>query len=339
MRPLVSVVMPVRNAAATLPAALESLRAQTLPGVELLALDHASTDRTPEILEVMKCTYAHMRISAFPQEMGFAEVLNRGIAMAEGALIARMDADDVCHPERLRMQAARLQGEPELGVVASRVAFGGDAVAQAGYARHVEWSNGLLSHEDLALARFRESPLAHPSVMFRRELADRHGGYRDGPFPEDYELWLRWFDAGVRFGKLPETLLTWNDPPQRLSRTHPRYAPDAFYAVKADYLARWLARNNPHHPDVVVVGAGRVTRRRVEKLLENGVRVKAWADLDPGKIGRVYHGAPVIRHDDLPPPGAAFVVPFVSSTGAADYIRALLESRGFVRGRDFIEAA
>ena len=143
----------------------------------------------------------------------------------------------------------------------------------------------------------------------------------------------------MRFEKLPESLLTWNDPPHRLSRTHPRYAPEAFYAVKADYLAHWLARHNPHHPDIVVVGAGRVTRRRVEKLIARGIRVKAWADLDRRKVGRVYHGAPVIHHDDLPPPGTAFVVPFVSSTGAPEHIRALLESRGFVRGRDFIEAA
>lgn len=191
----------------------------------------------------------------------------------------------------------------------------------------------------MALACFRESPIAHPSVMFRRELISRYGGYRDGSFPEDYELWLRWFDAGVRFEKLPETLLTWNDPPNRLSRVHPNYAVENFYAVKAEYLARWLARNNPHYPDVLIVGAGRVTRRRVQKLIEKGIRVIAWADLDPAKIGRVYHNAPVIHHDDIPAPGTAFVVPFVSAIGAADQIRAMLESRGYSRGRDFIEAA
>ncbi len=104
-------------------------------------------------------------------------------------------------------------------------------------------------------------------------------------------------------------------------------------------LARWLARHNPRHPDVIVVGAGRVTRRRAERLMRHGIRVRAWADLDPAKIGRRYHGAPVIHHDDLPPPGAAFIVPFVSAIGAPEHIRALLESRGHVCGRDFIEAA
>ena len=344
--------MPVRNASATLPAVLASLaaaadalHAQTHFACELLALDHGSTDSTAIQLRAVadKDTYAHMRISVLslpgPEEVSFARVLNGGLERARGRFIARMDADDVCHPERLRRQTEHLLANASVDVAGCRVAYGGDRAAQAGYARYVDWINSLLSHDDMALARFRESPLAHPSVMFRRELVGQHGGYREGPFPEDYELWLRWFEAGVRFAKLPDTLLTWNDPPGRLSRVHPNYAPENFYAIKADYLARWLARHNPHHPDILVVGAGRVTRRRVEKLIEKGIRVKAWADLDPGKIGRVHHGAPVIHHHDIPPPGAAFVVPFVSAIGAPEHIRALLESRGHVRGRDFIEAA
>src|SRR5207247_9233486 len=128
---------------------------------------------------------------------------------------------------------------------------------------HVDWSNTLLSHQEISLARFVESPVVHPSVMFRRELIDRLGGYAEGQFPEDYELWLRWLEAGVRFEKLPEALLRWRDRDARLSRSDPRYDSEAFYRMKAIYLARWLAANNRHHPKIVVCGAGRLTRRRV----------------------------------------------------------------------------
>ena len=339
MSPLLSVILPVRDAAATLPAALSSLSAQSFADFELILIDHGSSDGTRALFGEWDGTFAQLRKSAISARTAFADVLNWGCTVSRGRFVARMDADDVCLPDRFRLQVEHLLQHPETGVVSSRVAYGGDPRAQSGYARYVEWINGLMTHEAMALVRFRESPLAHPSVMFRRELLETHGGYRDGLFPEDYELWLRWFQAGVRFAKLPETLLTWNDPPTRLSRVHPNYAFKNFYAVKAEYLARWLARNNPHHPDVLIVGAGRVTRRRVEKLIEKGIRVKAWADLDPDKIGRVYHGAPVIHHDAIPPPGAAFVVPFVSAIGAPEHIRALLESRGHVRGRDFIEAA
>lgn len=337
MRPLISVVLPVRNAGETLPAALASLRAQSLGEFELVAIDDASTDTTRDLLASSELP--HKIMVTLPKHAGLVSALDAGLARARGEFIARMDADDVCHPERLRIQAERLQSDPELGVVGCRVIFGGDRAAQAGYARYVDWINSLLAHEELALSRFRESPLAHPSVMFRRELIGRHGGYCAGPFPEDYELWLRWFEAGVRFAKTPESLLLWNDPPTRLSRVHSNYAPENFFELKAEYLARWLALHNPFYPDVVVIGAGRVTRRRVEKLIARGVRVKAWADIDPAKVGRRYHDAPVIHHDDLPVPGRAFVVPFVGSVGAANHIRVLLESRGYVRGRDFIEAA
>jgi glycosyltransferase involved in cell wall biosynthesis len=341
MPPLVSILLPVRDGAATLPAALASLRAQTFTDCELIAVDDHSRDATPELLASSSSfpyAYSHMAISVW-EAGGLVAALQAGLDRARGRFIARMDADDVCHPDRLRLQVERLRAEPDLGVVGCRVAFGGDRQRQAGYARYVDWINRLLTHDEMALARFRESPLAHPSVMFRRELLERHGGYREGPFPEDYELWLRWFEAGVRFAKVPETLLTWNDPPDRLSRRHPNYALANFYAVKAEYLARWLVAHNPHHPDIVVVGAGRITRRRVEVLMAQGVRVRAWADLDPRKIGQRHHDAPVIHHDDLPLPGRAFIVPFVGAIGAAEHIRALLASRGYVAGRDYIEAA
>ena len=334
MPPRVSVLLPFRDAAATLPRALESLRAQTFRDFELLALDHGSSDGAGLRLALPPAPCAQVRVQTFSRALPFADLLNAGLAMAQGDLIARMDADDTAHPERLRLQVEHLDRHPDVGVVASRVQFGG---AAAGYARHVDWGNTLLTHEDLALARFRESPLAHPSVLFRRAQVARYGGYRDGDFPEDYELWLRWFEAGVRFEKRPETLLTWNDPPGRLSRVDPRYAIEKFYAVKAGYLARWLAANNPHHPHITVVGSGRITRRRVDFLKAEGIVVDAWADIDRRKAGRILDGAPVIHHDDLPP--GAFVVPFVASIGAADHIRAMLERRGFARGRSFIEAA
>ena len=226
-----------------------------------------------------------------------------------------------------------------MGLVACRVEFGGNREAQAGYAAYVDWTNSLLEPEAIALNRFVESPLAHPSVMFRRELVDRFGGYRQGAFPEDYELWLRWLDAGVRMAKLPEVLLTWSDPPGRLSRTDGRYSVRAFYECKLEYLARWLAANNPRHPEVIVWGAGRETRKRAELLVRHGIRIVAYVDIDPRKLGQTIHGRPVLREDDLPAPGRGFVVSCVGSRGARDDIRGRLSGRGDVEGVHFILAA
>ena len=215
--PTISVLLPVHNGADTLRHALDSLKAQTLTDFEILAVDDGSTDDTRAVLAAFQKHDPRLRILPLPRS-GLVPALNAGLAQAQGCYIARMDADDICHPDRLRFQARYLSDNPEIGLVACRVGFGGNKKEAAGYAHYVDWTNTLLSHQDISLARFRESPLAHPSVMFRRALVDQQGdqqdGYAHGPFPEDYELWLRWLEQGVRMAKLPQTLLTWNDPPK-----------------------------------------------------------------------------------------------------------------------------
>jgi hypothetical protein len=85
-------------------------------------------------------------------------------------------------------------------------------------------TTGRTSSTPMPACIFLESPLAHPSVMLRRERIIGAGGYRDGAFPEDYELWLRLHRSGHRLAKLKQPLLDWRDEPGRLSRRDPRYA-------------------------------------------------------------------------------------------------------------------
>jgi glycosyltransferase involved in cell wall biosynthesis len=276
---------------------------------------------------------------------GIVAALDAGLAAARAPLIARMDADDEAHPERLAAQTAFLAA-PEhaaIGLVGCQVAYGGDRNANAGYALHVDWINALMTPEEIALNRFVESPFAHPSVMFRRELVERLGGYRDGDFPEDYELWLRWLDSGVRMAKVPQVLLTWHDPPGRLSRTAARYAPEAFFRTKAPWIARELMRlkGGGGTRPVWIWGAGRPTRKRAACLVAHGVTFAGYVDVDPKKTTPALggRGAPVIAPESIPPPGDVFVLGYVASRGARELIRTALRSRGHVEGRDFLMCA
>ncbi len=335
--PSVSVLLPVHDAAGTVARAVASIQRQTRADWELVAVDDGSTDGSRGILE--GAARADRRIRVIPQPHGgIVEALNTAVAAARGGWLARMDADDEAHPERLEEQVAFLQAHPEIGVVGCLVAHGGDRVSQSGYARHVEWLNSLVTPEQIALNRFIEAPLAHPSVMFRRELVTRYGGYLAGDFPEDYELWLRWAEQGVRMAKVPRTLLTWHDRPARLSRTDARYAPEAFFRMKAKYLAAELARCAQSRP-VLVWGAGRPTRKRAAHLEGQGVAISGYIDIDPAKIGRDLGGRPVLGSDHLPPASAAFVLGYVASRGARELIRSRLRARGYVEGRDFLMAA
>lgn len=337
--PAVSVVMPVRNASGSLRSALASLAAQTMSDWELVAAPDRCEDDTVGILTRAAQDDSRIRlIGSFGA--GLVPALNACLAAARAPLIARFDADDICGPTRLTKQAAFLHANPLMGACGSLVNFGGDTKAQQGYALHVEWINSLVTPEAISLNRFIESPLAHPSVMFRTRLAADLGGYLDSPWPEDYELWLRWLDAGISIGKVPETLLTWNDPPDRLSRTDPRYSPGAFYACKCHFLALWLRRERPGATRVLLWGAGRPTRRRFAPLAGEGIALAGYIDVDPKKIGGRADGLDVIGPDDLPEPtDGVFVIVGVGTRGARDLIRTALLSRGYNEGIHFLCAA
>lgn len=332
---LTTVVMPVRNAAETLPAALESVLAQTWREWQLIAVDDGSADGTPEILSSFADADSRFRvISTAPQ--GIARALHTGCEAAAGEWIVRMDGDDRMHPERLAAQLEFARHNPNVGVISCLVGYGGKT---AGYAAHVDWINGLRTPEEISLRRFVEAPVAHPSVMFRRDLLDKHGAYRDGDFPEDYELWLRWMEAGVRFGKVPRVLQEWNDPPGRLSRSDPRYSVECFYQLKCGYLARWLEANVDPSRDLWLWGAGRITRRRFDALERAGARFEGFIDVDPKKANRHRDGRRVVMADDLPERDRAFVIVGVANRGARELIAAHLTERGWLEGRDFLLAA
>jgi glycosyltransferase involved in cell wall biosynthesis len=332
----ISVVVPVYNEEKLIAEAVASILEQTEADFELIVVDDGSTDGTEASLN--RLAAGDKRIRPVRQShAGIVAALNRGLAECRGEYIARMDADDRSHPDRLRLQTDFLDRHSDVGLVSSRVAYLGDAARHGGLAHFVEWTNSLTGEIDISLYRFVETPLVHPSVMFRRELPVRLGGYRDGPFPEDYELWLRWLEQGVRMAKLERELIEWRDRPGRLTRTDPRYSVEAFFKMKAPYLDRWL--HNPHYPEVIVWGSGRASRQRLRPLTDLGVRVKAFVDIDPRKIGYRIEDAEVIWPGALPDPSRCFVLPWVRSRGARQEIEAELEHRGFRRGINYLPCA
>ena len=330
----VSVLLPFHNASGTLDAAIASIAQQTMHEWELLLIDNASTDDSASIAKAWAEKDPRIKLIEEPR-IGIAHALNTGLQHAKGAYIARMDADDISHPERLAKQVAYLDARPEIGVLGTRTRFETTVEKSSGMAWFVQWQNGIITPKEHYVKRFVDAPLAHPTVMFRRELVDRFGGYDTGPLPEDHELWLRWMHDGVRFAKLPEELLTWNDHAQRLSRTHANYSVDAFFSTKAKWIAQWYARKYPVARPVIIAGTSNLCRDRARKLEAEEMRISAFTDVRRREIPG--HG--FIPHDELPGPGEALVISFISQRGTGDRIAEFLASRGLVEGDDFILAA
>lgn len=333
--PSVSVLLPVYNARETIGQAVTSLLGQTFADLEIVAVDDGSTDDSGSILDDLARDDPCIRVFHLPHA-GLVPALNAGIAECRAGLIARMDADDVCHPERLRMQVEFMRENPDVSVCGCLVRSFPRNDVKGGFLKYEAWLNSLITHEEIARDIFVESPLAHPSVMMRAGDLREIGGYRDLVWPEDYDLWLRFFMAGMRFGKVPRTLVFWREHAQRLTFTDSRYALENFLRLKAHFLAQLLSRGS--RPPIVW-GAGMTGRRLTKHLVREGVQPIAMVDIDPRKIGRTVRGAPVISPDDLVGHEDAFVIAAVGSQGARDLIRAQLLGMGRVESRDFICAS
>jgi glycosyltransferase involved in cell wall biosynthesis len=331
--PEVSVLLPFRDAAATLEEALDSVLAQRGVAAEVIAVDDGSRDGGGAIAARLAARHRGLRLLA-SGGVGIAGALELARAAARAPLLSRMDADDVSRPERLARQRDALLARPELAVLGARVEPFPDEAVGEGLRRYVAWQNGLLLPADHAREIFIESPLCHPSVMLRREPLEAVGGWREGPFPEDYDLWLRLDARGYALGKLPETLLGWRHHAGRVTFRDPRCAPERLRALKAPFLAgRLRALGRP----VVVWGAGPTGRRLARELAMAGVAPAGFVDIDEKKIGRRARGVVIGSPEGLS--RGVTVVAAVSALGARALIRAALAARGFEEGVDFLCAA
>ena len=332
-----TVLMPARAAAATLAATLLSLRAQTLPAFALLLVNDGSD---VSLRDIAHHAWHHagpqrpLRILDLPP-VGLVAALQAGLQQCTTPWVARMDADDLAHPERLAKQWDAVQAQP-VQVLACGVESFSEAPLGEGFRLYDAWQNQLLRHEDILRERFIESPLVHPSVLYHRETVLRAGGYCDTPWAEDYDLWLRLAASGARFAKLPDILLQWRDHPRRATRADTRYRHDALLRCKAHYLAQGPLRCG----SAVVWGAGAVGRRLGRYLQAAGCSLRAFIDVDARKVGGVRRGhVPVLGVADLPSLRATPLVSAVGNRGARQLIRAAVHAAGWVEGEDFWCAA
>lgn len=212
--PRVSVILPVYNGEPFLREAVDSILAQSFGDFELIAIDDGSLDASGEILD--RIARADDRVTALHQaNAGVVATLNRGLALAHGEFIARMDADDVAHPDRFARQVAFLDANPDVAAVGCAVTLIDDRGKRI---RDIDYPG-----TPEAVAAFLEtgSALAHPTVMMRREAVRAVGGYRAAyRHAEDYDLWLRMAER-YRLANLAERLLLYRKHATKLGFAYP----------------------------------------------------------------------------------------------------------------------
>ena len=329
----VSIVLPACNAADTLDAAFRSIERQTESSWECVVIDDGSTDGTSAIARSVGQRDARVRVVSTPHR-GIVSALNEGLRLCRAPLVARMDADDVMHRERLAAQAAALDADPGLSAVGAHVRIFPRARVTLRGREYEQWLNSLRTPEDVARDAFVECPIAHPTLMMRAAVAAL--GYHDRGWPEDYDLVLRALGAGHRVGVVPRRLHSWRDRSGRLSRTSRVYGIDRFTACKAHYLAcGFLA----HSPQYVLWGYGGTGRRLRRALAVHGKTPSHIVEVKHSRLGQRIHGAPVIPVAALSGLRGSPVVVSVARAGPRAEIRAALAAMTFVDGVDYVCAA
>lgn len=328
----ISVLLPFFNAGKALKTAIISILNQTFTDFELLLIDNNAWQEDKEIAEQYRQRDARIKIIKAGQQ-GIAAALNEGLRHVRTPFIARMDADDQAAPKRFEKQYHFLKTNPGIEVVTCQTRFSSTIAHHQGYRHFVQWQNQIIHPEDHWLYRFIESPLAHPTLMCHKSLFDQYGVYNTGPVPEDYELWLRWMEKGLRFYKIPEKLLSWHDHINRLSRTHNNYAEEAFYRIKTHYLARWLKSKNIEQ--VIICGTGKKVKWRAFMLQDQGITLKAFTDIKPKSIPEY----PFLPVEQIKPHNNDFFVSFIAKRGVGQQIAAWFNKLGYTEGENFIRAA
>ena len=201
--PKVSVVVPVFNESIeVLTLSLGSVASQIFTDFECLVIDESTIPESALACREF-CRQDERFLYVHPEKrLGLAASLNLGISMAQGDLIARFDSDDVCMPNRLALQVAFMTGHPNVDVLGGSleiINLSGTTLAFRDYP----------ADHSMIERRFQTiTAIAHPTVMFRKSVFDKHGGYDSSfRYAEDLDLWLRLLNRGVRFANLQEVLV------------------------------------------------------------------------------------------------------------------------------------
>jgi glycosyltransferase involved in cell wall biosynthesis len=239
LNPKISVLMPVYNGERYLKQAIDSILSQTFRDFEFLIINDGSTDATVEI--ITSYTDTRIRLIHNDTNLGLIATLNRGLDLAYGEYIARMDCDDISLPKRLAKQVSFMDRNSDVGICGTWIQFIG--------------SNRIkkypLTHEAIKCNLLFDSSMAHPSVMIRKGMLIKHNLYYEINYQdaEDYKLWTRCVDV-FKLANIPEVLVKYRLHVDQASKRNEHIQFKTRFQIHAEYLSL-LYSINPENKDSV----------------------------------------------------------------------------------------
>jgi glycosyltransferase involved in cell wall biosynthesis len=233
--PRVTVLMPVHNGGCYLREAIESILRQSLKDFEFLIIDDGSQDESVAVVK----SYRDERIRLIEngRNLGLIATLNRGLQMARGEYVARMDADDISLPRRLERQLEYMERHPDVSVISSYYRY------MDSNGRPFRTVKGDVKDCHISFRMYVEgyNPVCHPAAMFRIKMIREQGGYnREFAHAEDGALWFRLNSEGMKFGNVPRVLFLYRSHSQQITQTRTAEQAESHFRAYAQSLSRYL---------------------------------------------------------------------------------------------------
>ncbi|MCC8145343.1 MAG: glycosyltransferase [Bacteroidales bacterium] len=238
----ISVVMPVYNAEEYVSAAIDSVLKQSFRNFEFIIIDDGSTDRTLEIIQ----SYKDKRMVLLQNEHDFVGSLNKGLHYATGKYIARMDADDIMHVDRLRIQYRIMEEEPSITVCGTWINLFGESIQAGSINRIVD---GRIEYPVIAL--LKQNLLFHPTTLIRKDFLEKHHlQYQHYDYAEDYKLWFEIAKNNGVFYVESQPLLFYRISETQVSQIKEKEQNYTSEKIKKEIIEYLIEKNQSDYPEL-----------------------------------------------------------------------------------------
>ncbi len=327
---MISVLMPVFNAAPYLKACLTSIQEQSLQDWELIAVNDHSTDDSAIILS--EFAKSDPRISFFNNiEKGIIPALRLAFHHSKGEFITRMDSDDLMPINKLaNLQKTLLEKGPG-HVITGSVEYFSDTGLGDGYKNYENWLNSLVQHDTHYEDLYRECVLPSPAWLIHRRDLIEAGAFKIDRYPEDYDLCFRFYEKGFKIIGIPETVHLWRDHADRTSRNNPIYADQNYLELKLYWLIK--LHYDAQRP-FVIWGAGKKGKLIARHFLEQQISFH-WITNNSKKQGINIYDQVLVSPDDLNFDQDLMFLIVVATPSARAEIENFLKEKNKQRGKNY----
>ena len=314
---MISILMPVKNAAPYLEECLESIQQQTHANWELIAIDDQSDDNSIEILNQYAKLDSRIHWEK-NKDKGIIPALRQAFSFSKGQFISRMDADDKMPKDKLEQFLLMMD---EKVVVSGKVQYFSEGEVSEGYKRYEQWLNGL---QDLDHWKhiYRECTVASPNWMVHRQFFETEFEWEKWKYPEDYDMLFHWCKAGYFIKKCPSITHFWREHPQRTSRNNDRYQQASFFDLKTNWFVDLEIDKTE---EIQLIGSGIKAKRVEEVFKKREILFTSYAFKEKSGYQSIY---------DLNPAKKAILTNWPVDEHTQNEIQLFLEARGFEFGNN-----